>query len=90
MDHGCVLSVNGKALAERFTGPYRWRVELLKGENAIELTVSSSLVNLVKDGRLRDEIYAKYPPVSFFEKFYRRFNRMGNESGLFGPVVVSW
>ena len=87
---GCVLSVNGKALAERFTGPYRWRVELRKGENAIELTVSSSLVNLVKDGRLRDEIYAKYPPVSFFEKFYRRFNRMGNESGLFGPVVVSW
>ena len=86
---GCgSLSVNGKTLGARFTGPYRWRVDLRKGDNEIVLTVASTLVNLVKDERQREEIYRKFPPVSFFEKFYRRFNRQGHESGLFGPVRV--
>ena len=85
----CELAVNGAPLEKRFTGPYRWRVNLRQGDNEIVLTVASTLVNLVKDERQRDEIYRKFPPVSFFEKFYRRFNRMGHESGLFGPVSLT-
>lgn len=84
----CRLAVNGTSLPSRFTGPYRWKIVVRKGENSIELTVASTLVNLVKDERQRDEIYRRFPPVSFFEKFYRRFNRTGHESGLFGPVKV--
>ena len=84
----CGLAVNGTSIGKLFTGPYRWRVNLRQGDNEIVLTVASTLVNLVKDERQRDEIYRKFPPVSFFEKFYRQFNRMGHESGLFGPVRV--
>ena len=84
----CALEVNGKPLGARFTGPYVWKVDLARGENEIVLTIASSLVNLVKDERQRAELYRRYPPVSFFEKFYLRFNRTGNDSGLFGPVKV--
>ena len=84
----CSLTVNGVRLPERFTGPYRWRVDLRSGDNDIELAVASTLVNLVRDERQRDEIYRKFPPVSYFEQLYRDFNRSGHESGLFGPVTL--
>ena len=84
----CQVRLNGKELANRFFGPFRWEVELNHGENVIEVTVANMLANAVTEPEMRARVAAKYPPNPTYESKQRNYDLENHESGLIGPVTL--
>ena len=85
----CSARLNGAELPPKFFGPFRWRVELLKGENVLEVTVANLLANAVSDPVARARLAAKYPPNPTYEERQAEYDRENHEGGLMGPVRIS-
>ena len=81
------VKLNGKEVGTKFFGPYRWRVNLRKGENILEVTVANMLCNALSD-EVRDRIARDFPPRSGYDIRQAVFDREHHESGLFGPVTL--
>ena len=86
--HVCRVRLNGRELEPRFFGPFRWPVELAKGRNILEVTVSSSLAPITSDNESRQAFYRQHPPACSYESRYADYIESGCASGLMGPVVL--
>jgi hypothetical protein len=84
----CSVKLNGKVLPAKFFGPFQWEVEVLEGENVLEVTVANMLANAVSDPVKRAKVAAKYPPNPTYDPKQRAWDRENHESGLMGPVVL--
>ena len=84
----CSVTLNGQPVGTRFFGPYRFAVDVKKGENVLEVTVANLLANALSDDRVRDRIGRDFPPLSGYDIRQRPFDRDNNVSGLFGPVTI--
>ena len=84
----CSARLNGVELPQKFFGPFRWRVELLEGENVLEVTVANLLANAVSDPVARARLSAKYPPNPSYEEKQVEYDRENHEGGLMGPVQI--
>lgn len=86
----CRATFNGQKLVERFAGPFAWRVTPKKGENVITVTVANSLATAISDDRTRLRIHQDhyYPGIMNYEPRQMAFDKLKNESGLIGPVVL--
>ncbi|MCQ2390740.1 MAG: hypothetical protein MJ240_04900 [Kiritimatiellae bacterium] len=86
----CRASFNGQRLPDRFFGPFAWRVTPKKGSNVISVTVANSLVTALSDDQTRLRIRADhyFPGISNYEPYQSNFDKLKNESGLIGPVVL--
>lgn len=82
----CSVRLNGRELPAKFFGPFKWEVELAKGENTLEVTVANMLANAVADPLRRSKVAAKYPPNATYDMRQRVWDRENHESGLIGPV----
>ena len=84
----CSVKLNGKVLSAKFFGPFQWEVEVLEGENVLEVTVANMLANAVSDPVKRAKVTSKYPPSRTYDSKQRVWDRENHESGLMGPVVL--
>ena len=84
----CSVKLNGKVLPAKFFGPFQWEVEVLEGENILEVTVANMLANAVSDPVKRAKVTSKYPPSRTYDSKQRIWDRENHESGLMGPVVL--
>ena len=84
----CEVRLNGRVVGAKYVGPYRWRIDLRKGTNELEVTVANAIVNAVASPRVRRYIYSAFPPESVYEQRVKDFNLSGHESGLYGPVTI--
>ena len=84
----CSVKLNGKALPAKFFGPFQWEIEVLEGENVLEVTVANMLANAVSDPVKRAKVTSKYPPSRTYDSKQRIWDRENHESGLMGPVVL--
>ena len=84
----CSVKLNGKALPAKFFGPFQWEIEVLEGENVLEVTVANMLANAVSDPVKRAKVVAKYPPNSTYDSKQRVWDLENHESGLMGPVTL--
>ena len=85
----CSVAFNGEPLAERFFGPFTWRVTPKKGRNRLTVTVANNLATALSDDETRARIHRDcyYPGVRNYEDRQMAFDKLNNEGGLFGPVV---
>ena len=84
----CSVKLNGKELPAKFFGPFQWEIEVLEGENVLEVTVANMLANAVSDPEKRAKVVAKYPPNSTYDSKQRVWDLENHESGLMGPVTL--
>ena len=84
------VRLNGKGLDARFFGPFRWPVTLKHGRNVLEVEVANLLVNQVGNDAIRDRIIRDFQPNGTYDRFQRPFDRLNHESGLFGPVTITF
>lgn len=82
------VRLNGRTVGTKFFGPYVFDVELVKGENILEVTVANLLANQISDPLVRTRLIKRYPPSDNYERRQSQYDRENNESGLFGPVSV--
>ena len=82
------VRLNGRTVGTKFFGPYVFEVELVKGENILEVTVANLLANQISDPLVRTRLAKRYPPSDNYERRQSQYDRENNESGLFGPVTV--
>lgn len=80
--------LNGEDCGNRFFGPFRWEVKLVKGRNVLEVTVANLLSTLLGDRAVRSRIVADYPPSPNYEGRQGPADLQNRESGLFGPVAI--
>ena len=85
---GAVVRLNGRTVGTKFFRPYVFGVELVKGENILEVTVANLLANQISDPLVRTRLIKRYPPSDNYERRQSQYDRENNESGLFGPVSV--
>ena len=86
----CQVRFNGKELPGRFFGPFCWEVDVLPGENVLEVTVANMLANAVSEPVMRAKVTAKYPPNTTYDPKQRAYDLENHESGLVGPVVLRY
>ena len=86
----CQVRFNGKELPGRFFGPFCWEVDVLPGENVLEVTVANMLANAVSAPVMRARVAAKYPPNTTYDPKQRAYDLENHESGLIGPVVLRY
>ena len=82
--------LNGEDLGARFFGPFRWTEKVKKGRNVLEVTVANLLANQVGDDAIRDRILRDWQPNGNYDRFQRPFDGQNHESGLFGPVTLTF
>ena len=82
--------LNGEDLGARFFGPFRWTAKVKKGRNVLEVTVANLLANQVGDDAIRDRILRDWQPNGNYDRFQRPFDGQNHESGLFGPVTLTF
>ena len=80
--------MNGEDLGARFFGPFRWPVKIKTGRNVLEVTVANLLANQLGDDTIRDRILRDWQPNGSYDRFQRPFDKLNQESGLFGPVTL--
>jgi hypothetical protein len=85
----CSVKLNGKELTAKFFGPFRWQVELKKGENVLEVTVANMLANAVSHPEKRAKVAKRYPPNPTYNPRHSNWDRENHESGLMGPVSLT-
>jgi hypothetical protein len=83
------VRLNGKELAPRFFGPFRYEAKIQKGDNTLEIIVANTMANNLGQPKTRKRIVADFPPKSPYEDRLAEFDKDSHESGLFGPVVLS-
>ncbi len=88
--HACAVKFNGEDLPLKFAGPHTYEVRLKKGYNYLDVTVANALANAVGPDHIRDDVYKRFPPVSPYDRFTRIFDQDNHESGLYGPVKVTF
>jgi hypothetical protein len=84
----CSVKFNGKELAAKFFGPFKWEVETKAGENVLEVTVANMMANAVSHPEKRAKVVAKYPPSTTYDPKQRVWDLENHESGLIGPVKL--
>ena len=86
----CVARLNGKELPGRFFGPFRWEVEVAKGENVLEVVVANMLANAVSEPSMRAKAESKYPPSTTYNEKQKSYDLENHQSGLVGPVTLQF
>jgi hypothetical protein len=86
----CVARLNGKELPGRFFGPFRWEVEVAKGENVLEVVVANMLANAVSEPSMRAKVESKYPPSATYNEKQKSYDLENHQSGLVGPVTLQF
>ena len=86
----CQVRFNGKELPGKFFGPFCWEVDVLPGENVLEVTVANMLANAVSEPVMRAKVAAKFPPNTTYDPKQRTYDLENHESGLIGPVVLRY
>ena len=85
----CTVRLNGKDVGMRYAPPYRFRVELAKGANVLEVTVANSLANALASEAVQECVRKRFKVKSHYAKYAQQFNGQGHESGLYGPVRLT-
>lgn len=86
----CRVMFNGECLTDRFFPPFTWRVTPKKGKNRLTVTVANNLATALSDEETRARIHRDfyYPGILNYEERQMAFDKLNNESGLFGPVLL--
>jgi hypothetical protein len=85
-----LLKINCIDCGARFFGSFVWEAEVIVGKNVLEVTVANLLANQTGDAALRDRVIREFPPKSPYDRQQRIFDRENHDSGLYGPVVLSF
>ena len=86
----CRATFNGMRLPDRFFGPFAWRVTPKRGRNRLTVTVANNLATALSDDETRARIHRDfyYPGELNYERHQMAFDKLNNDSGLFGPVLL--
>ena len=81
------IRLNGRKPQAKFMPPFRFEVELKRGQNRLEVTVSNTLANCLSTPTVAERFQVIIPKCPYEER-QRRFEKDSLESGLLGPVTV--
>ena len=81
------LRINGRKPQTKFLAPFRFEVELRRGPNRLEVTVSNTLANCLSTPAVARR-FQTIIPLCPYEERQRRFEQDSLASGLFGPVTI--
>lgn len=83
------LRINGRKPLAKFLAPFRFAVELRRGRNRLEVTVSNTLANCLSTPAVARRFQTIIPQCPYEERQHR-FEQNSLASGLFGPVTIAW
>ena len=86
----CSVRLNGKDAGMRYAPPHRFRVELAKGTNVLEVTVANSLANALAPTPVQEYVRKRFSVNKHYASYAEKFNVLGHESGLYGPVRLTF
>ena len=86
----CSVRLNGKDVGMRYAPPHRFRVELAKGTNVLEVTVANSLANALAPTPVQEYVRKRFSVNKHYASYAEKFNVLGHESGLYGPVRLTF